>query len=165
MRASSGQSRPSQPFILAANPTYRALCLLSDYAGVPIARLVALSETNASVRDTVRTVAIGLAAESAGKSRELEAVARKHLDTRSEASDPAAPTSRAPSRPANIREFEAAARERLGLSAREAKRLAAGGWAALARDEPDAEANATERELEALLDRVINRQIRNSSWT
>lgn len=38
----------------------------------------------------------------------------------------------------NIREFEAAARDALGLSAREVKRLLSGGWTALIRDEkPD----------------------------
>lgn len=35
----------------------------------------------------------------------------------------------------NIREFEAAARDALGLSAREVKRLLSGGWSALIRDE------------------------------
>ncbi len=35
------------------------------------------------------------------------------------------------------RAFEQAARDALGLSAREAKRLMSGGWAALVRDEPD----------------------------
>jgi len=35
----------------------------------------------------------------------------------------------------NIREFEAAARDALGLSAREVKRLLSGGWNALIRDE------------------------------
>lgn len=37
------------------------------------------------------------------------------------------------------KEFEHAARNALGLSANQAKRLSAGGWAALARDEPEEE--------------------------
>jgi hypothetical protein len=37
-------------------------------------------------------------------------------------------------RPEDIRSFEAALRDALGFSAREAKRLAAAGWSAMSRD-------------------------------
>lgn len=56
------------------------------------------------------------------------------------------------------KDFEHAARHALGLSANEAKRLAAGGWAALARqelDDPDHRATA----LAAALTRIANTRI------
>jgi len=60
---------------------------------------------------------------------------------------------------ASPRSFEAVARDVLGLSAREAKRLAASGWTGLARDEP-AEADPNAQAIEAALSRIANARIK-----
>lgn len=57
------------------------------------------------------------------------------------------------------KEFEHAARQALGLSANEAKRLAAGGWAALARNEPSDEPDPNATALAAALSRITNTRI------
>lgn len=57
------------------------------------------------------------------------------------------------------REFEHAARNALELSANEAKRLAAGGWAALARQEQDAEPDDRATALAAALNLIVNARI------
>lgn len=57
------------------------------------------------------------------------------------------------------KEFEHAARQALGLSANEAKRLAAGGWGALARQEQDDEPDQRATALAAALTRIANTRI------
>lgn len=60
----------------------------------------------------------------------------------------------------DIRSFEAAARDVLGLSGREAKRLAAGGFAALVRDDQgEPEQNPHAQAIEAALHRICNMRI------
>ncbi len=55
------------------------------------------------------------------------------------------------------KDFEHAARNALGISANEAKRLAAGGWAALTRNESDAaEHEPTNATIKAALSRIAN---------
>ena len=54
------------------------------------------------------------------------------------------------------RDFETAAREALGLSAREAKRLTAGGYAALVRDEPADDAEQLRKAAEADAERITH---------
>lgn len=57
------------------------------------------------------------------------------------------------------KEFEHAARNALGLTANEAKRLAAGGWGALARHEPNDEPDHRATALAAALTRIANTRI------
>ena len=64
--------------------------------------------------------------------RELRAISLVEISLVSVPADPFAVVRQVKS---DIRSFEAAARDVLGLSSREAKRLAAGGYAALVRDE------------------------------
>jgi HK97 family phage prohead protease len=52
-------------------------------------------------------------------------------------------------------QLERAVRDALGLSARQAKRLIAGGWPAMVRDEPTEDEN-TEQAVKAALSRIIN---------
>lgn len=66
---------------------------------------------------------------------------------------------RAADRFSTRKEFEHAARHALGLSANEAKRLAAGGWAALARQEQDDEPDHRATALAAALSRIANVRI------
>lgn len=66
---------------------------------------------------------------------------------------------RAADRFATRREFEHAARNALGLTASEAKRLAAAGWAALARQEPNDEPDERATALAAALTRIANTRI------
>jgi len=57
------------------------------------------------------------------------------------------------------KEFERTARNALGLSASEARRLAAGGWAALARQEQDGEPDERATALAAALNFIANARI------
>lgn len=66
---------------------------------------------------------------------------------------------RAADRFASRKSFEHAARNALGLSANEAKRLAAGGWGALARQEPNDDPDQRATALAAALTRIANARI------
>jgi len=66
---------------------------------------------------------------------------------------------RAADRFATRREFEHAARHALSLSASEAKRLAAGGWGALTRNESNDEPDERATALAAALTRIANTRI------
>ena len=63
---------------------------------------------------------------------------------------------RAAQRFATRKDFEHAARQALNLSASEAKRLAAGGWVALTRNEPESEPDPHAASIAAALSRIAN---------
>jgi HK97 family phage prohead protease len=133
-----------------SEPIGRFLELREDRAGLAVTGKLTLgtrrgAEAHALMKDDALGLSIGFRIASGGSTfdagrRVLKAVDLVEISAVSLPANPAARVtsvkSGMPERPGSIRDLEAALRD-LGYSNREAKRLAAGGWRALAHDDSD----------------------------